>query len=178
MKLRHFLIGGFAALLVGQASAEDGNNYVGLSWMADYQYTADSTGTKISNGGSAGYLAKLGHNYSDNFGLEAQVLRTPEVSTDDGDYQVNALGGVFMRGNLPLMDDRMRLYVLGGVSLMHTSVDDGTSSETDLQGGVSYGGGIELYGNETTALTAEFVQYVDQGNYGLKSWNIGFVNRF
>lgn len=87
---------------------------------------------------------------------------------------------IYLRGNLRF--DSFTFYALGGYSYVRSdfelevtppiplipSIDD-SDSESD----VSYGGGIDLYGNATTALGFRWLRVIDMGDEGeLDAWYI------
>jgi len=91
---------------------------------------------------------------------------------------------IYLRGNLRF--DTFTLFALGGYSYVRNdfkfevsppippfeSIDDYTD-ESD----VSYGAGIDLYGNDTTALSFKWMRIIDMGDQGeLDVWMLGFTH--
>jgi len=168
------LLAGFSA----SASAAEGARYFGLAWM----------GTKLSQPGfpdfePEGVIGKLGYNLiGQRVAVEAHLgytphARTESVSGTDVDVKVRYVAAVFGRYNI-VVADKATIYALGGYARAGFRVADATGSAESNKSGVAYGAGIELYGNATTALSAEYVHYFKKDSVTLKAINIGFVHRF
>lgn len=92
---------------------------------------------------------------------------------------------IYLRGNLRF--DNFTLFAVGGYSYVRldyeaeinapsigirTSIDD-----SDNEDDVSYGGGIDLYGNATTALSFQWMRILDKGDEGeIDAWYIGITH--
>ncbi|WP_455209177.1 outer membrane beta-barrel protein [Kaarinaea lacus] len=91
---------------------------------------------------------------------------------------------VYLRGNLRF--DTFTLFAVGGYTYLRNDYEleitppippfesrDDTTSESDI----SYGGGIDLYGNATTAVTFKWMRVIDMGDEGeLDAWYIGITH--
>ncbi|WP_455222529.1 outer membrane beta-barrel protein [Kaarinaea lacus] len=112
---------------------------------------------------------------------------TEEVSGTDS-ISTKALlshASIYLRGNLRF--DSFTLFAVGGYSYarldfksdinapslgINESIDD--SEDTD---DISYGGGIDLYGNATTALSFQWMRIIDKGDEGeIDAWYIGITH--
>jgi hypothetical protein len=92
---------------------------------------------------------------------------------------------VYIRGNLRL--DSFTLFAVGGYTYMRIEhkielnvpslgLFDSIDESEDFDD-VSYGGGIDLYGNATTAMTFKWMRIIDMGEEGeIDAWYIGFTH--
>ena len=91
---------------------------------------------------------------------------------------------IYARGNLRF--DTFTLFALGGYSYLRndyeievsppSAIVPSTEGDTD-ESDISYGGGIDLYGNATTALSFSWIRVIDLGDKGeLDAWYIGVTH--
>ncbi len=127
-----------------------------------------------------GATAKFGAGLHRHFAVEAHAgLTEDESKAVEGtpvSAEINYFVSLFARGNLPL--DRVTLYALLGVTFAEAEFRAPGLSTKEEENDLSYGLGIELYGNKTTALHVEAVRYLDQDNAEMESFNAGFVHHF
>jgi hypothetical protein len=158
-----------------QGAGIEGNRYLG-AMVSSPQYKVDGTNTNFRN---PGILLRGGFEFNELLAVEAHIGLFGEDIIDDQRYQIEYLGSIYVRGNLPLIDTRMRLYALGGVTRFSGNVP-GFSSVDDT--GVGYGLGVELFGDKHNALTIEWLRFavgdIHNVDYRLESASLGFVHRF
>ena len=112
---------------------------------------------------------KLGYSFSDFLGVELHIGRDfsrDRADTEDGVQYAAAL----VRGNLPF--DRINVYGLLGLASVNADFANIDGSYTNGSVGV----GVELYGNERTALGIELMQYGFQDRY--RTAGVGLVHHF
>lgn len=153
-----------AALILAPSAAlaEKTGQYWGLS--------VDNAKLEAPDNGREGYATNIGlhagYHFGDFVGAEVQLGGSPAGGIGDPYY-----GAAFGRFNLPFED--ANVYLLAGAAAV--SYDDGPpddrESEVDLAGGV----GVELYGNERTAVRFEYTNLAD-GTY--QKLGVGFVHYF
>lgn len=188
MKLRNAWV--MALALFGTTAAyaveDDSTNwYFGLS-AASFDFEQKGAGGSSFN--TYGGIARLGYDLGNYLSVEGRMGFGGK--DDDGTYRVEParVAAAYVRLNLPI--DKVKIYLLGGYGAVTAKVDlMGVDTSHDELTGASYGGGIELYGNRTTALTLEYVRYVEEQNYedaaigvdadfDVNSLSIGFVHHF
>lgn len=191
MKLRNAWVMAVALCSASAAYAVDDsestNWYFGLS-ASSFDFERKGTGSHSYN--THGFVAKIGYDLADYLAVEGRIGAGNSSDTDAAGLRMEAqrISAVYVRGNLPL--EKIKLYVLGGYGAVSTKSELlGTDSRTKELKGTSYGLGIELYGNRTTALTAEYVRYVSEQTYtdavlgldnkfDLNALSFGFVHHF
>lgn len=148
-------------LAPGAALAEKTGQYWGLS-ISDSDLTAPNgvSGEGTNLGLHAGY------HFGDFLGVELQVGGSSTRGTGDVFYT-----GAFGRFNLPF--EKTNVYLLAGAAAV--SFDQGPpkdrESEADLAGGI----GVELFGNEQTAVRFEYMNLADDT---YETVGLGFVHYF
>lgn len=140
-------------------------------------------GTALSVGSSSvqnldfspiGVRLKVGAKLNQVFDIEAQLATTSDDSTSLFDQFDATLGGVYLKGYLPL-GYRSSLYGLGGYNWAKFT---GVSLDRDLvdrQSGFSYGFGLETQLSINIDLSADFMRYtLEEGEYDeVSSVNFG-----
>lgn len=132
----------------------------------------------------AGGHVQLGREVAPFFAIEARVgaglENVDEVGNVDVTTQVEYWGSVFGRAYLPL--DRVRPYALLGYTAGKASARAATSSggidASDSDQDTSWGLGLELYGDDKTALMIEWVRYMDTDIYRIDAWALGITTHF
>jgi opacity protein-like surface antigen len=92
---------------------------------------------------------------------------------------------VYLRGNFRF--DNFTLFALGGYSYVRVDYEAeinaptlglfGSIDESENFDDVSYGGGIDLYGNATTAVSFKWIRIIDRGDEGEQdAWYIGITH--
>lgn len=137
-----------------------------------------------------GGTIQVGYDLHNFFALEAHLGLTYdsyEETTGAVTVSEKALlyhASVYLRGNLRF--DAFTLFAVGGYTYLRNDFEfeinpptppfesfDDTESDSD----VSYGGGIDLYGNATTAVTFKWMRVIDLGDEGeLDAWYIGITH--
>jgi hypothetical protein len=183
MKLMTIVITGTLALLSFTAGAGEivkgagieGLRYIGVM-VSSPQYKEDDTNANFRSGGM---LLRGGYDFNKLLAVEGQFGLFGEDNLDAGSYQIEYLGSLYARGNLPLIGTRMRLYGLWGITRFSGDVP-GFSDVNET--GIGYGLGIELYADTHNALTLEWQRFADgevhNVDYILESASLGFVHRF
>lgn len=183
MKFLTVVIAGVCLLFSLAANAEEsvkgagieGSRYIGVM-VSSPQYKEDDTNTNFR---STGLLVRGGMEFNEFLAVEGHFGIFGDEIIDDRSYQIEYLGSIYARGNLPLIGKRVRLYALGGVTRISGNVP-GFSSVDDT--GIGYGVGVELFGDEYNALTVEWLRFavgdIQGVDYTLESASLGFVHRF
>lgn len=151
------------------AWAEPPNLYWGASLG---EYRSDDAATDSGSTDHTTDLGlRLGYHFSDFIGLEARAGF--DVSGVSSGSSVNSSAeyvGVFGRFDLPY--ERTNIYLLLGASEVRIDKNELDSDDFDsVAGGI----GIELYGNERSAITLEYMSYSDDAHSGL---SIGYKRHF
>ncbi|MFO7857632.1 MAG: outer membrane beta-barrel protein [Ectothiorhodospiraceae bacterium] len=136
-----------------------------------------------SNAQLGGFYLKVGHMFTDEFGLEARALTTGDDSASvkgtsvDAEIEVDEAYSVFARWNF-LQDQDWALYGLLGGTHGDATAKAADIEATDGETGVSFGVGVDLYGNDSVAVTADAIRYLTKSDIDLYGANLGFHVRF
>jgi opacity protein-like surface antigen len=185
MKLRWFLLCVFSFFplasqgeIFADSSGISGNGYVGIHYSG-LRYEED-TSFKAHQPGA---IFRVGYEIGDYLGVEGQLGSGLHDDNINGvSIGVDYLASIYLRGSIFLWDPQARLYGLVGVTRGKvTAKAFGLSSSlTDTE--MSYGIGVELYGNSRNAFSLEFMRYLDGEdngvNYTVDAFNIGYIHRF
>lgn len=153
--------------------------YVGAGGSVAY-YESDALADTARLGGA--YI-KVGHMINDQFGVEGRAMRTGEDSVRvegtsvDATVEVDHAFSVFARWNFLQGRDWAIYGLLGGTAGEVTAKAAGysaTEDETDW----SIGLGVDLYGNENVAVTADAIHYQRDSDYEIFGANLGFHVKF
>ncbi len=112
---------------------------------------------------------KLGYGFNDFLGMEFHLgrdFKRDRADTEDGVQYFAAL----VRGNLPF--ERINVYGLLGIASVNADFANIDGSYTNGSVGV----GVELYGNQRTAIGLEWMQYGFDDRY--RTAGIGLVHHF
>jgi hypothetical protein len=160
---------------VVEGAGIEGSRYIGVM-VSSPQYKEDDSDAEFRSGGM---LLRGGIEFNKILAVEGHFGLFGEENRDAGSYQIEYLGSIYARGNLPLIGTRMRLYGLAGVTRISGDVP-GFSDINDT--GIGYGMGIELFGDGHNALTLEWLRFavgeIHNVDYTLESAALGFVHRF
>ncbi|MET0072390.1 MAG: porin family protein [Candidatus Thiodiazotropha sp.] len=158
-----------------QGAGIEGYRYLG-AMVSSPQYKEDDSNVDFR---SAGLLVRGGIELNELLAVEGHFGIFGEDVVDEGSFQIEYLASIYARGNIPLIGQRIRLYGLAG--LTHFSGDVPGFRNVD-ETGLGYGVGIELYGDERTALTLEWLRHavgdIHNVDYTLESASLGFLYRF
>ncbi len=127
---------------------------------------------------------RVGYEFNNYFGLEGQL--NAGLTNDDmfgvGSIGVDYLASFFVRGNIFLWDSKTRLYGLLGVTHGKITAEAYGISDSLTDTEMSYGLGIEFYGNSRNAINLEVIRYMDGEDHGfdynVDGFNIGYIHRF
>ncbi len=128
-----------------------------------------------------GVTGRLGLDFGRYLGVEAQAGTTSSdenlLAGTDFDLGVDNFVSGYLRLNIPI--ERGRLYALAGWTAVEFAADANQFSiDDDYQEDLSWGLGVELYGNERTALDINYIRYLDEDETVLEGVSLGFVRRF
>lgn len=157
-----------AALLAAPvlAHAEQPNLYWGVSLG---NYTIDQRDAGGSSEDTTDFGGRLGYHFGDFIGIEARAGVDTGGFSGDNDTDTEYVG-LFGRFDLPF--EKTNVYLLLGASEVRV---DGEEVDSDEYDSVAGGIGIELYGNERSALTLEYMTYSDDAYSGL---SLGYKRHF
>jgi len=157
-----------AALLAAPvlAHAEQPNLYWGVSLG---NYTIDQRDAGGSAEDTTDFGGRLGYHFGGFFGVEARAGVDTGGFSGDNDTDTDYFG-VFGRFNLPF--EKTNVYLLLGASEVRV---DGDTVDDDEYDPIAGGIGIELYGNERSAISLEYMSYSDDAYSGL---SIGYKRHF
>lgn len=169
-----------ALLAPTAAFAVDGPyTYVGAGGAVAY-YESDALADTARLGGA--YI-KVGHMINDQFGFEGRAMRTGEDSVRvegtsvDATVEVDHAFSAFFRWNF-LQDRDWAIYaLLGGTAGEGTAKGPGFS-ETRDESDWSVGLGVDLYGSDNVAVTADAIRYQGDSDYEIFGANLGFHVKF
>ena len=160
------LLAACIALVPLVATAEQPAKYWGLS-IGD----AEVTDSNDNSADATNIGLHLGYHFTDWIGIELQAGdAVGGVSGNRRSEDTRYVGG-FARFDLPF--ERTNLFVLLGGSAVE--LDEGPPANMESESGVSGGIGLELFGNERTAVRLEYVSHADQ-TYEMLS--LGFTHHF
>jgi hypothetical protein len=173
----------FSAAHAFETRDERNKLYLGLN-AGSYQDALD-------DGDALGGTFQIGYDLHKFFAIESHVGLSydsaEEVSGADSISTKVLLShaSIYLRGNLRF--DSFTLFAVGGYSYVRLdfeseinapslgiveSIDDSEDFDD-----VSYGGGIDLYGNATTALSFKWMRVIDLGDEGEQdAWYIGVTH--
>lgn len=160
------------------SSEIEDKNYVGIQ--------VASAGFDEGIGDTHGLILKVGHEFNNYLAIEGHLgsYTSEQLSGfSDGDkIRVEYVAGIYGRGNLFIFDPSARIYGLIGVTYSSVSVKVSGVSESAQEAELSYGIGIELYGNSRNGINLELIRYSDGRindlDYTFDSMNLGYIHRF
>lgn len=154
-----------AAPMLAQAE-QPPNWYIGASVG---EYTADQRDSGGSTEDTTDAGLRLGYHFGDFFGIEARGGVDTGGFAGDSDADTSYYG-LFGRLDLPFED--ANVYVLLGGSQVSFGGEDVDSDDyAPVAGGI----GIELYGNESTAVSLEYMTYSEGAYSGV---SLGLKHHF
>lgn len=171
MLKRIFVFSSAVFLGLASATAANADSYVtvdALNWTFD-----QTTGTTGKASGT-GIRLVYGANLSDNFGWEGHLGfgGSGDTGTGLGTISNDALAGFFMRGNAVFGDTS--LYGLLGF----TSARFSNAVSTTVGSGVSYGFGVQYNFSDNMGVHADYINYVDNGNWSATATSFGINFNF
>jgi len=163
MHLGKLLCAASVLLMSANVFADSPRSYFGL-FYSDAQFDPDKgASTDYSN-----LNIKLGYDVSSFLGAELHA--GTNVSTDNDKASDTNYVAAFLRADLPYKF--VNLYGLVGYGAVTADTPSFDDSVSDL----AYGVGIEMYANDTTAFSIEYMQYGIDDAY--KTLGVGIVHHF
>lgn len=179
MKNRQMAAAVVAATLVlasgrALAAGEAGDSYFGVQYAA-LEYEDDDLNTDFEPGT---LMFRLGHYFTDYFGLEAR--RGIAVNDDtqrvggivDVSVELDNFTGVYGLGRLP-MGSVAAIYGMAGWGQIEFKGEALGLRDTVKETNITYGGGIEFYFGKTVSVNAEYMVYPDGPSFEATSVNAG-----
>lgn len=185
MKLRWFLLSIFCSFplvsnaeIFADSSGISGKSYFGVHYsFLNYEREGGFDAQHQALG------LRVGHEFIDYLGVEGQFLgglRDDDIAGYR--FGVDYLAGAYVRGNMFLWDSRARLYGLLGMAYGKSSGSQFGISTSSTDTGLSYGMGVEFYGDSRNAVSLELMRYLDGEdngvNFDIDAFNIGYIHRF
>lgn len=130
---------------------------------------------------------QIGYDLHKFIAVESQLgvaYASIEESAGGNSLSANSLvyyGSIYLRGNVRF--DTFTFFAMAGYTYLQNdfeissnialfNIDDSESFDD-----VSYGAGVDLYGNGTTALSLKWMRIIDMGDQGeLDAWMLGFTH--
>ena len=166
-------------LLAFSLPSHAANGYAGLS-VGDANY--QESGTSLD---ALSLTARLGLRLNRFIEFEARLATSSSESTGTNDFQLVYLAGAYAKLNiLAPASSHFSLYITGGGTYVRATHGTSLNPVTDNDSSGSYGLGIDLFGNEQTALNLEWMRYGDSkigtadNDYTLDILSIGIVHHF
>ena len=129
----------------------------------------------------SGPMIQVGYDFSDYLAVEGQVGAPNEKEGTVSGYPYTlrfTYASALVRGNLRF--DRHTLFAYAGATYgkTDTKIDLGTSTESDSTSETkpTYGFGIDLYGNNTTALTFKWMRVYDDTDGDIDATFLGITH--
>jgi opacity protein-like surface antigen len=178
----------FAALLAAPVAASAENVTDDLYWGASLTQLRYSDDRLADTWKPIGGTLKLGYEATERFAIEGRIGITGE---DDRSYDSNVgpievalqadyYASVFGRFNVTT--GPAKLYLLLGATSVRLSAEataNGVSvGDDETESDLSYGVGLDLYGNRHLAVTVEYIRHLDKSDYYIDAANLGFTYRF
>jgi len=176
MKFRNTLALALALGCTSVYAADDmdsANWYVGVG-ASSFDFERSGAGSHSYN--TDGYVVKLGYDLGSYLSVEGRVGTSDSSGADGAGLKMEGrtISAAYVRLNLPI--NKVNLYVMGGYASVNVQADlAGVKQSKELKGS-SYGFGIELFGSRTTALSAEYVRYVNKQKF--TNTTLGLDNDF
>lgn len=182
MRAARFLVFSILLAVSGTAAAVQGKAYWGIAYMhSNFDFDAGA------NYHPEGAVAKVGYDIiGQRVAVELHLAGTRDdrrtVGGVDTQLSINYAVAAFLRFNV-VATNNFRLYAMGGYGRADIHYQFPGYSTNDASSGPAYGVGMELYGNESGAISIDYLRYVKDGslngaNYQLNSLNIGYVHHF
>lgn len=162
----------------GADSDSDEPLYFGAA-VSGALYRDDRSGVPDFN--MAGGTLKIGYDIIPWVAIEAHAGSTIDDSAKYNGKKVEARLEWYasLYGRINLLTGNIRPYLLLGYT--RAKFDSNANGRVALPNQVndfSYGGGIELYGTRSTALSLEFIRVADKSNYRIDIASLGIVHHF
>jgi hypothetical protein len=174
------------------AQAQDNPNYWAVAWSTgEYEQNTDPA-VKLDQNGIRGKFGRfLGPYFAVEGHLGVYEKDDTRVVTDTGVVLANSVGlqikvmaSAFARANVPFANGRGHFYGLAGVTYADADSDDGNIVVFDeAVAAPAFGVGLALFGDEQNGIEIEWIRYMSEGEvddieFDLDMWNLGYVRRF
>lgn len=177
--MRGIIIGAALALCSLSVQASEKQNYIGAAYVSGTFKVPE-----VEDFAVTGAHVQLGRELAPFFALEGRlgtgVSNVSDVSGVAVSTRVEYWASVF--GRLYADLDRVRPYALLGYTTGRATAQASSGSVTvsvdDTAQDVSWGLGLELYGDESTAVMVEWVRYMDTDLYTVDAWAFGVSTHF
>ncbi len=186
------------ALCCGTAHAQTGDRYAGIEYTPT-TYSDRSLGPELEFD-NALIVGRAGSYIDENISLEARfglgisddTLSASGTDPDLGNYsaslgfEINTLLGAYLQANSELPGN-LSVYGLLGFSRINATVTGTISSSVygtanasadDTETGLSYGGGVNVAIAPNTALSIEYMSYLDKSDFDVTSFNLGIMYKY
>ena len=161
MKVKHILLGCALAALSANAVADadkTGRGYLGAIYTAVKVKPDDGPNIDLGALGIRG-----GYYFNKYFSAEGRLGFGVSDDTEGGfKVELDNIIGIYAVGHWPL-SDQFQLYGLIGYSRIEITGSDPTGSESDDDGGLSYGVGAEFDMTNNWSLGVEYTSYLQDG---------------
>lgn len=183
--LTAFAAASLPALALAEGGVPAGTNYFGIQHSDATYEEQDLPEMEPSMA-----LLRIGSFSSDNVAVEARLGTGISDGELVGTYMgnpveltinVDSLLGVYLMPGLPV-GDHVRLY--GALGLTHVNLTaevhsvSGSGSASDDDASFSWGAGAEIWLSSDTALTVEYMTYMDKPEFELSSTGVGLSFRY
>ena len=168
------------ALAAAPLRANEQPNYFGAAYVLG-NFTPKAVDEALD---LAGAHIQLGRELAPFFAVEGRAGSGFESVADINGVAITSRveywASVFGRLYLPI--ERVRPYALLGYTTGRATASATFSNVSvrvdDSAQDVSWGGGLELYGDESTAVMIEWVRYMDTDLYTIEAWAFGVSTHF
>ena len=141
----------------------------------------------ILNDDALGGSFQIGYDLHKFIAVESQLGATYDSITESSGgntLSANSLiyyGSIYLRGNVRF--DTFTLFAMAGYTYLQNDFESSSNiaifniDDTESFDDVSYGAGVDLYGNDTTAVSFKWMRIIDMGDQGeLDAWLLGFTH--
>lgn len=163
-------------LFIVKAHAQAPKNYLGIQ-IDRSEFDQE----RVKNFKNNNIKLKLGREIIDFLAIEGHAA----ITTDEAQevpFKVDSMNylGVFVRGNLPF--ERVTVYGLAGIGRLDVNSSGANGLLNGNKTSFAFGVGVEIYGNETTAVGLEYMRYIDSEVNGrdlnFDTIGIGLIHHF
>lgn len=149
-----------------------GPNYAGI----DYMHTTYAQET-LDEANPSAMGIRVGRQLMPIFAVEGRAATGISDDTIDigglaSDLEIDSLLAALLRGELPLTAVTS-LYVLAGISRAELSASTTGVGLQDAESGFSWGGGVAFSAPRGTAVTIEYVRFLDEDTFEFSGLNLG-----
>lgn len=159
-------------LSTGALAELPGPSYAGI----DYTYSTYEQDTLDESNPSAIGI-RIGRQLMPIFAIEGRIGTgisddTIDVGGIASDLEIDSVLSALLRGELPLTEITS-LYVLAGFSRAELSASTAGIGLQDAESGFSWGGGVGFSAPRGTAVTLEYLRFLDEDDFEFSGLNLG-----